>query len=156
MLTTEDYVWIARQYGLEVVAPYELERRHTPPDGYVTLSEIHRKFRVQFPLHPFFVEVLEYYGLTVFQITPNGWAHMIELFGLFVEHRMGPPIAAEFAWFYSVKGNKNDEGFYYIAKRLVKGLQAIIKIKVSLGLWKGSYFYTAEVQVKGTFDRGCK
>ena len=58
---------------------------------------------------------------------------MIGLFGLFAEHGMGPPIATKFAWFYSVKGNKNDEGFYYFAKRLAKGLQAIIKIKDNLG-----------------------
>ena len=46
----------------------------------------------------------------------NGWAHIIELFGLFVEQEMGPPMAEEFAWFYSVKSNKNDEGFYYFSK----------------------------------------
>ena len=61
------------------------------------MSEIYLKFGVRFALHPFFVEVLKYYGLTVFQITPNGWAHMIGLFGLFTEHGMGPPSAAEFA-----------------------------------------------------------
>ena len=54
---------------------------------------------------------------------------MIGLFGLFTEHGT----AAEFAWFYFVKGNKNDEGFYYFAKRPTKGLQAIIKIKDNLG-----------------------
>ena len=70
---------------------------------------------------------------------------MIGLFGLFAEHKIGPPIAAEFAWFYSVKGNKNDEGFYYFAKRSAKGLQAVTKIKESLGTWKESYFYTPEV-----------
>ena len=86
-----------------MVAPNDLERPHTPPDGYVTLSELYLKFGVRFPLHPFFVEVLKYFGLIVFQITPNRWAHMIGLFGLFEEHRMGPLIATEFAWFYSVK-----------------------------------------------------
>ena len=70
--TAEDCVRIARQYGLEVVAPYELERPQTPPNGYVTLSEIYLKFGVRFPLYPFFVEVLEYYRLTMFQVTPNG------------------------------------------------------------------------------------
>ena len=78
---------------------------------------------------------------------------MIELFGLFVERRMGPPMAAEFAWFYSIKSNKNDEGFYYFAKRLLKGLHAVTKIRDSLGPWKESYYFTLEVQVKGTFDR---
>ena len=118
----EDCTRITRQYGLEVVAPNELERPHTPPDGYVTLSELYLKFKVRFPLHHFFIEVLEYFGLAVFQITPNEWAHMIGLFGLFAEHGMGSPIVAKFAWFYSVKGNKNDEDFYYSAKRPAKGL----------------------------------
>ena len=127
-LTPEDCTWIAWEYGLEVVAPDDLERPHTPPGGYVTLSELYLKFGVRFPLHPFFFKALKYFGLTVFQITPNEWAHMIGLFVLFAEHRMGLPTAAEFAWFYFVKSNKNDEGFYYFAKRPTKGLQAIVKI----------------------------
>ena len=77
---------------------------------------------MKFPLHSFFVEVLKYFGLTVFQITSNGLAHMIGLFGLLAKHRMGLPTADEFAWVYSVKSNKNYEGFYYFAKRPTKGL----------------------------------
>ena len=82
---------------------------------------------------------------------PHDWT-----FGLFTEHRMGPPTAEVFAWFYSVKSNKNDEGFYYFAKRPAKGLQAIVKIKGNLGPWKESYFFTSEVQVRGTFSRAHK
>ena len=111
---------------------------------------------MRFPLHPFFVKVLEYFGLTVFQITLNGWAQMIGLSGLFTECGMGPPTAEEFAWFYSVKSNKNDEGFYFFVKRPTKGLQAIVKIKDNLGPWKESYFFTSEVQVRGTFGKACK
>ena len=139
-----------------MVEPDNMERPHTPLDGYVTLSERYLQFGVRFPLHPFFIEVLEYFGLTVFQITPNGWAHMIGLFGLFTEHRMGSPTEEEFAWFYSVKSNKNDEGFYYFTKRPAKRLQTIMKIKDNLGPWKESYFYTLEVQVRGSFGRECK
>ena len=71
-LTAEDSVRIARQHDLEVVAPYKLERPHHPLDGYVTVSETYIKFGVRFPLQPFFIEVLKYFGLTVFQITPTG------------------------------------------------------------------------------------
>ena len=63
---------ITREYGLGVVEPSDLERLHTPPVGYVTLSEHYLQFGVRFPLNPFFVEVLRYFGLTIFQITPNG------------------------------------------------------------------------------------
>ena len=48
-LTVEDYVQIARQYDLEMVAPYKLERPYTHLDGYVTVSETYLKFGVRFP-----------------------------------------------------------------------------------------------------------
>ena len=96
-------------------------------------------------MHPFFMDVLKYFRFTVFQVTPNGWAYMIGLFGLFMECRMAPPMAVEFAWFYSVKSNKNDKGFHYFAKIPSKELKAIVKIRDSLGPWKVAYFYTPEV-----------
>ena len=72
---------------------------------------------------------------------------MIGLFGLFVEQGMGPPTAEEFAWFYSLKSNKNGESFYYFSKRPPKGLLAVVTIRENMGAWKESYFYTHEVQV---------
>ena len=69
------------------------------------------------------MEVIKYFGLTVFQVTPNGWAHMIGLFSLFMERRMGPPTAVEFAWFYSIKSKKNNEGgFLLLRQETVEGV----------------------------------
>ena len=72
---------------------------------------------------------------------------MIGLFGLFAYQGTGLPMAKEFALFYSVKSNKNDKGFHFFAKRLAKGLQAIVSIRDNLGSWKDPYFFTLEVQV---------
>ena len=36
-------------------------------------------------------------------------------------------------WFCTLKANKGDQGFYYFAKHATKGLQAVTKIKKSLG-----------------------
>ena len=94
-ITSEECTRITREYSLEVVEPTDLEIPHTPLVGYVTLSERYLQFGVRFPFNPFFVEVLRYFSLTVFQIIPNGWAHMIGLFGLFAEQGMGPPTADE-------------------------------------------------------------
>ena len=116
---------IARLYSVVVIEPTDQERAHTPLTGHVTLSETYFRFGVRFPLNPFFVSVLRHYGLTIFQITPNGWAHMIGLFGLFVEQGLGPPTAKEFTWFYTVKTNKGDEGFYYFSKRPANGLNVV-------------------------------
>ena len=81
---------------------------------------------------------------------------MIGLFGLFVEQGLGSPTVEEFARFYSLKSNKNDEGFYYFSKRLAKGLNTVVNIKDNMGPWKESYFYTPEVQVRDTFGRSRK
>ena len=72
LIMLEDCTRISQEYNLKVVKPDDMERPHTPPDGYVTLSECYLQFEVRFPLHPFFVEVLEYFGLSIFQKIPNG------------------------------------------------------------------------------------
>ena len=46
---------------------------------------------------------------------------------------MGPLTLEEFSWFYTLKANKGDQGFYYFAKRAAKGLQVVTKIRESLG-----------------------
>ena len=78
---------------------------------------------------------------------------MIRLFRLFVEQVLGPPTIEEFAWSYSMKSNKNDEGFYYFTKRPAKGLQVVVRIRDNLESWKVPYFFTPEVQVRGTCGR---
>ena len=131
--------------------PSEQCRAHLPPKGYVKVSKSLLKFGVRFLLNRFFRDVLRYYFLIMFQVTPNKWAHMIMLFGLFMERNMGPPTPKEFSWFYTLKANKSDQGFYYFAKRAAKGLQAFTKIRESLGNWKDNYFFTLEVYVWGSF-----
>ena len=98
------------------------------------VSETFLKFGVQFPLHPYFRSILNYYNLTVFQVTPNGWAHMIRLFALFVEWKMEPPTLEEFTWFYTLKPFQSNLGFYYFSKRASKDIWVIIKIREILVL----------------------
>ena len=72
LIMSEDCTQIIQKYGLKVLEPTNLERPHTPSDGYMTLSERYLQFGLRFPLNLFFVEVLEYFGLIAFHITPNG------------------------------------------------------------------------------------
>ena len=92
----------------------------------------------------------------MFQVTPNGWAHMIGLFALFIEQKMDLPTPAKFFWFYILKSCKSDLGFYYFSKRASKEIQAIIKIKESLGTWKDAYYFTPEASVRGRFAEPSK
>ena len=69
---------------------------------------------------------------------------------------MDPSTPAEFSWFYTLKSCKSDLGFYYFFKRASKEIQAIIKIKESLGTWKDAYYFTPEASVRGRFAEPSK
>ena len=72
--TGQDAVRLVGRYGMVIVVPQELGRVHKPPKGYVMASETFLKFGVCFLLHQFFKDILYFYGLMVFQVTPNVWA----------------------------------------------------------------------------------
>ena len=74
---------------------------------------------------------------------------MIGLFVLFVEHKMGPPTPEEFSWFYTLKANKGDQGFYYFTERKAKGLQVFTKIREILSNWKDDYFFNSRGPCSG-------
>ena len=69
---------------------------------------------------------------------------------------MSPPTPKEFSWFYTLKANKGDQWFYYFAKLAANGLQAVTKIKESLGNKKDAFFFTPEVGVRGRFGAPSK
>ena len=92
----------------------------------------------------------------MFQATPNGWAHMIGFFVLFIERKMDPPTLTEFSWFYTLKSSKGDLGFYYFSKQASKEIQTVTNIKVSLGNWKDAYFFTPEANFRGHFTEPSK
>ena len=81
---------------------------------------------------------------------------MIELYVFFMEQMMAPPTPKEFSWFYTLKANKGDQGFYYFVKWAAKGLQAISKIKESLGNYKDAFFFTPKVSVRRRFESPSK
>ena len=69
---------------------------------------------------------------------------------------MDPPSSEEFSWFHTLKLSKGNLGFYYFAKRATKEVQAVTKIKESLGNWKDAYFFTPEAGVRGSFGTPSK
>ena len=69
---------------------------------------------------------------------------------------MTPSTPEEFSWFCTLKANKGDLGFFYFAKRVVKEVQAVTKIKKSIGNWKDAFFLTLEVGIRGRFGSPSK
>ena len=52
MITEEDAQQIVSHYNLEVVTPYELERPHRPPAGYVIVLKAYLRFGGGSPYTP--------------------------------------------------------------------------------------------------------
>ncbi|PON76681.1 hypothetical protein PanWU01x14_033670, partial [Parasponia andersonii] len=75
------------------------------------------KCGVHLPLHPYIKSIIDYYGVVPFQLTPNTYRYMVGLYILY--HKLGletTPSPEEFAWFYQVKSNPSDLGFFYASK----------------------------------------
>ena len=156
MISLREADKIASLYGVEVGFPQQTGRAHNPPSGHVAISETFLKFGVRFHLHPYFVRILNHYNLTVFHLTPNGWAQMIGLFILFVERKIDPPTPEEFSWFYTLKSCQGDFGFYYFSKRALNDIRSVTRIKDSFGTWKDAYFSTFNDSVRGSFVKPSK
>ena len=120
---------MVESYKMEVVIPQELCRAHKPPKGYVTASEMFLKFGVQFLLCQFFRNILHFYGLTVFPVTPNGWARMIGLYVLFMEQKMATLTPEEFSWFYTLKANKGNQGFIILPNGLLRESRPLPRLR---------------------------
>ena len=69
---------------------------------------------------------------------------------------MAPFTPMVFSWFYTLKSNKGDLVFFYFAKQAVKGVQAVTKIKESLGNLKDIFFFTPKVGFRGRFGTPSK
>ena len=93
--------------------------------------------------------MLCFYRLTVFQVTPNGWAYMIGLFILFVERKMAPSTPKEFSWFYTLKVNKSNLGFFCFVKRAAKESRQLLRLSRVLVTGRTLFFFTPEVSIQG-------
>ena len=68
------------------------------------------------PLNPFIVEVLEYFNVAHFQVTPNSFRTMVEFYMAFMEADIGKPSTMEFAYVYYIKALAKNKGFWYTTK----------------------------------------
>ena len=91
--------------------PHERGRAHRPPTGHVTAFDCSSNLECGFPYTPYFRSILHYYNLMVFQVKPNGWAHMIGLFILFIEWKIDHPLWRSFLGFTPSSLGKATLGF---------------------------------------------
>ena len=74
-ISIEKMVFVAHEYRLRGLArwPKPDERLHLPPISFMTISKTILKAGVFLPLHPFIDQVLQFFDIVSFQLTPNSY-----------------------------------------------------------------------------------
>ncbi|PON52242.1 hypothetical protein PanWU01x14_210840 [Parasponia andersonii] len=134
---------IASSYKIAIPLrlPMEFNRPHTPPRGLASFSEAVLKCGVHLPLHPYIKSIIDYYGVVPFQLTPNTYRYMVGLYILYYKLGLETPSPEEFAWFYQVKSNPSDFGFFYASKWSNQAIKTIYGVRNNMGKWKNPFFH---------------
>ena len=82
----------------------------------MAFSEVIIRGRASLPLHPFFVEALNYFHLAPFQFSANFFRTMVVFYITYMEEQLGEPSAEEFTYMYYIKALARNEGFWYTSK----------------------------------------
>ncbi|PON48309.1 hypothetical protein PanWU01x14_238380 [Parasponia andersonii] len=134
---------IASSYKIAIPLrlPMEFNRPHTPPRKLASFSEAVLKCGVHLPLHPYIKSIIDYYGVVPFQLTPNTYRYMVGLYILYHKLGLETPSPEEFAWFYQVKSNPSDFGFFYTSKWSNQAIKTIYGVRNNMGNWKNPFFH---------------
>ncbi|PON41410.1 hypothetical protein PanWU01x14_290040 [Parasponia andersonii] len=144
----------------------EFNRPHTPPRGLASFSEVVLKCGLETPSpeeFAWFYQVKSnpsdlgfFYASKwsnqaikmIYEVRNNmgKWKNPFFHFdyaanGFFQNPGLETPSPEEFAWFYQVKSNPSDLGFFYASKWLNQAIKTIYGVRNNMGKWKNSFFH---------------
>ena len=95
---------------------------------------------VEIPVHPFLIELLDYFGITPGQLMPNSWRIVVSCMGIWLAAMDGDMLKIdELVYLYRLKASK-EYGYYELvpwerSTRIVRGLPS------SFSYWKSRFFF---------------
>ncbi|XP_062078381.1 uncharacterized protein LOC133782928 isoform X1 [Humulus lupulus] len=131
---------------LRLIVPVNDERVGSPPDGYTSWSPMHCQAGAFLPLHSYFVEICEYFGIAPFQLMPNSYKLLTLLRILHRVLECPPPDALEVYYLFNVESNRVSGyvGFYHLCS--YSGGE-VLRSGVSIpGRYFSQYFFTNAVK----------
>ena len=105
--------YFARQFYLPtaILKSDRNDRPHIPPPHMATFSKAIIQGEASIPLHPFIVEVLDYFNVAHFQFTPNSICTIVAFYIAFREVDIGKPSTVEFACICCINALARNKGF---------------------------------------------
>lgn len=121
-ITSEEIMFLIEYYNLEGkwLRPHSFMRMHAfditgLPTPRMVLTNKLVELGFGSPMHDFLHQIIEYYGNTPVQLSPNCYRAAIGLYMMFRNQEFDIPTMPEVSHFLSLRRCGNDIGFYYLA-----------------------------------------
>ncbi|XP_062090854.1 uncharacterized protein LOC133797067 isoform X2 [Humulus lupulus] len=135
--------------NLKFIIPEHKERASALPKGFVAFSDSIIRSGGAFPLHPFFIKVLDYFELAPLQLSPNSWVMLSCLYVLYRQVYSRGPSISEVHYFFTLRENTSAPGFYILQKAVTLKGSSLVEGSISnRGSWKSDYFFTYSGQTR--------
>ena len=115
------------------------EGPHLPPISFMALSEAILKAGVLLPLHPFIDQVLQFFDIVPFQLTPNSYCIIMVFFISFSKACGIEPSIGHFAYVFRIKAIMKHVEFWYLTSHGDVAGTGGLPSKV--GQWKNDFFF---------------
>ena len=137
---------------VRVHLPSKGERACSFFPGDVCFYESSFAYGSRFPVHPFLMELLDYFGIAPRQLMPNSWKIVVSCMGIWLATTDGDMLRVdELVYLYRLKASK-EYGYYELVPwersiRIVKGLPSSFKYQ------KSRFFFVSGDDFETPFGR---
>ena len=114
----------------------------------MTFSEAILETGVFLPLHPFVVQVLDYFDIAPFQLPLNSHCLIVVFYIVFSEHYGVAPSVVHFVFVYELKAIAKHIGFWYLTSQ--DDSAGIAGLPSNTGLWKYNFFSISQSAMRGS------
>ncbi|CAA0810982.1 Unknown protein [Striga hermonthica] len=122
-------------------APYNWERVHCPPPGYIGMFERSVAFGVRFPFPRILTEYLRDWGVGFSQVSPIAWLKIISLLVLFSQQGWEMPTPDDIRALFLMKETRKKSGQFSISVRDPRFRDLITKVPETINKFKSSWFW---------------
>ena len=152
-ISSEEIMWMIEYYNLagRWLKPRPQMRMHYFPDTRLPTPRMvltNKLVELGFgsPIHPFLLEITNFYNIAPIQLSPNSYRMIIGLYIMYRKKGFPPPTMTEISHFVGIRRSGNDLGFFYVAlypSHNRKGFS--VGNPSNMKLWKPDYFYLFDV-----------
>lgn len=119
------------------------ESLSSPLFGLTTFNLDFLRLGMWSPLQPFIWKVLNFYGLTLAQMSSNDWRCALDLWVLYKKYCRIDFSTKELSYFFTIKANLGEDhfDFFHLGGRSSRGKIIVGNPTFNKSCWKDKYFF---------------